>query len=339
MKINREEFLKVLALVRPGLSKKEIVEQSIHFIFDGENISTYNDYICISHPFKTDFKCSIKAEEFYKLLQSMKEDNIIIDCDKDMLVKINGKSSRAGLTAIKEGKIDEYIKELDTKNIKRWRVLPKDFIEGVFLCMFSVSKDMTSGTLSCLSIKDDNISSSDNLRISRYTMEDSIKNEVLIPLQSVIELVKYPVVKYCLVDSWIHFKTEEGIIFSSRIMKGDFPDIDNFFELKGTSIKLPKELQSALQMTKIVVENSIDVIDQKIEINISKELITCRGDGNTSWAEKDVPCIYKGKEIKFLVNPVFFTEILNKTVSVVIGEGKALFKSADNFKHIMVLPE
>ena len=338
MKIKREELLKALSLVKPGLAKKEIVEQSTHFVFDGENISTYNDYICISHPFKTDFKCSIKAEIFYKLLQSMKEENITIDCGKDLIVKINGKDSRAGLTAIKEGKIDEYIKQLDTKNIKKWKALPKDFIQGIYLCMFSVSKDMTTGVLSCLSIKDNKISSSDNLRISQYEMKGSIKNDILIPLQSIVELVKYPVTKYCLIDSWVHFKTEDGIVFSTRIMKGEFPSVDSFFDLKGAKIKLPKELQSALQSVKIVVEEAIDVVDQKVEIVISKELITCRGDGKTSWKEQDIPCSHKGKEIKFLVNPLFLAQILNKTASVIIGEGKALFVS-DSFNHIMVLPE
>lgn len=338
MKIKRSELLKALSLVKPGLAKKEIVEQSTHFIFNKEEIVAYNDYICITHPFKTDFKCSIKAEEFYKLLQSMKEENITVECGKDMIVKINDKETRVGLSATKEGKIDEYINQLDIKNIKKWKILPKDFIQGVYLCMFSISKDMTSGTLSCLSIVDNKISSSDNLRISQYEMGDSIKNDLLIPLQSVVELVKYPVTKYCLIDSWIHFKTDEGIVFSTRIMKGDFPDVGKFLDLKGTKINLPKELQEAMQLTKIVVEDSLDIVDQKVELTIKKDIITCRGDGKISWAEKDVVFSYKGKEIKFLVNPLFLSQVLNKTTSVIVGEEKALFIS-DSFKHVMVLPE
>jgi DNA polymerase III sliding clamp (beta) subunit (PCNA family) len=338
MQINKEAFLKVLAAVKPGLAKKEIVEQSTHFIFTGQEVVTYNDYICISHPLETDFQCSIKAEEFYKILQSMKEENIDIECNKDMLVKINGKSSRAGLTAMKEGKIDEYIKQLDIKSIRGWTSLPKDFIQGIYLCMFSVSKDMTSGALSCISIKDTYIASSDDLRISQYVMESGLKKEILIPLQSVVELVKYQVTKFNLTDAWIHFKTDEGLIFSSRIVKDNFPDISAFFALEGAKIELPKELQSVLSLIKIVVEDAVDIIDQKVEIIIKKNQITCRGEGKIGWAEQDIPCSYKGKDIKFSVNPLFLTQILNKSTKVIIGEGKALFE-LDNFKHIMVLPE
>jgi DNA polymerase III sliding clamp (beta) subunit (PCNA family) len=337
MKIDRKEFLSILALVKPGLARREIVEQSMHFIFTGEDVYTYNDYICISHPLETDFKCSIKAEEFYKLLQSMPDESIKIDCDKDMKIKINGKAARAGLTALKEGQVDKYIQQLDIKSIKKWRRLPDDFIKGAFLCMFSVSKDMTAGALACLSINEDSISSTDNLRISQYAI-DGFKGKALLPLQAVVELVKYEVGKYYIADSWIHFKTTDDLVFSIRTMKGDFPKIDNFLQLKGSKIVLPNEIKEALQLTKIVVEDSVGIIDQKTEISIADNNIVCRGDGNIGWVEQDVKCEYKGKAIKFLINPIFLLEILDKTKEVVVGEGKALFV-ADKFRHVMVLPE
>ena len=43
MKINRSKLLDILQIIKPGLANKEIVEQSTHFIFSGENISTYNE--------------------------------------------------------------------------------------------------------------------------------------------------------------------------------------------------------------------------------------------------------------------------------------------------------
>ena len=62
MKIEREELLKVLSAIRPGLAKKDIVEQATHFIFTGQEVLTYNDQICISYPFETDFECSVPAD-------------------------------------------------------------------------------------------------------------------------------------------------------------------------------------------------------------------------------------------------------------------------------------
>lgn len=337
MKINRNELLQALAKVKPGLSSKGIIEQANHFIFTKEGIATYNDFICINFPFKTDLQCSIKADEFYKLLQSMQDEMILIACDKDMKVKINGKATRAGLSAIKEGTIAESIDQLNLVSIKTWKALPENFIEGVKLCMFSISKDVTSGALSSLCVNDGKIVSSDNLRISQFDI-DEFKGKALIPLQAVIELVKYEVKKYHIADSWIHFKTDDDLIFSARLMKGDFPDVSELLNLKGNKIAFPKELKEALKLIKVVVEDSMDVVDQKISIAISKNKITCRGEGNIGWAEQDIDCEYKGKDIHFLMNPIFLMDILSRTQEMIIGDGKALFV-VDQFKHIMVLPE
>lgn len=337
MKINRNELLQALAKVRPGLSSKGIIEQANHFIFTKESITTYNDFICINFPFKTDLQCSIKADEFYKLLQSMQDEMVIIACDKDMKVKMNGKATRAGLSAIKEGAITESIDQLGLASIKKWRVLPESFIEGVKLCMFSISKDVTSGALSCLCLNDDKMISSDNMRISQFII-DGFKGKVLIPLQAVVELAKYAVTKYFITDSWIHFKTDDDLIFSARLMKGDFPDVGALLDLKGSKITFPKELKEALKLIKIVVEDAIDIVDQKISISIGADKIVCRGEGNIGWAEQDIACTYQGKDIHFLINPAFLMDILNRTQDMIIGDDKALFV-IDKFKHIMVLPE
>ena len=66
MEVNKEELLKILIAVKPALSKKEILLQMSHIIFTGEDVATFNDTLCIIHPYKTDFKCSVQGEEFYK---------------------------------------------------------------------------------------------------------------------------------------------------------------------------------------------------------------------------------------------------------------------------------
>ena len=43
MEINREELLKILTSVRPGLASSEIMQQSTSFIFRDKKVSTYND--------------------------------------------------------------------------------------------------------------------------------------------------------------------------------------------------------------------------------------------------------------------------------------------------------
>ena len=50
MQINRQNLQKALEIVKPGLSNKEIIEQTTSFAFIDGKVVTYNDEISICHP-------------------------------------------------------------------------------------------------------------------------------------------------------------------------------------------------------------------------------------------------------------------------------------------------
>lgn len=334
MKVKREELLKILAAVKPGLAKKELVEQATHFIFAGKNIITYNDRICISHPFETDFSCSVKADDFYKLLLKMEADEVELVYDKDVLLIKSGKV-KSGMAASKDTKVLDLVDLLELDK-QKWLTIPEGFTEGIYLCMFSISKDVSQGFLSCLGVQGDMIMSSDDVRISSYKMKSKIKKNFLIPLTSVIELIKFKPIKYSVSDAWVYFKTEDDVCFSSRNVEGEFPDLQEYFKTEGLELKLPKELRSAIDLTMIMAEGEVD-LSKKISVSIGPDGITCRGEKETGWVEKEVEFKYKGKKITFFINPQFFGQVLSKSTVMTLGEGKALFES-DQFKHIMSLP-
>ena len=61
MKINREELLNQLESVLPGLSTREIIEQSSCFVFMNKEVITYNDEISCSHKSRLDIEGAIVA--------------------------------------------------------------------------------------------------------------------------------------------------------------------------------------------------------------------------------------------------------------------------------------
>jgi DNA polymerase III sliding clamp (beta) subunit (PCNA family) len=259
MKINREEFTKALAAVRPGLAKKDIIEQATHFIFTGNEVTTYNDYICISYPLKTDFRCTVDADKLYKVLAGMEAKQIDVEVKKDEFL-ISTKKTKSGLASFKEGKILEYIVGLGLKEKdKKWKPLPSNFIEGMYLCMFSASTDMTHGALTCVYLKGENIFASDDLRISWFTMDGTVDKKMFIPVQSAVELVKFPVVEYAVstiegVTSWIHFRTKDHVMFSTRTMAGEYPSVEEHFEIEGKKLTLPKELKGAVKYVSVLAD-------------------------------------------------------------------------------------
>lgn len=336
MKISKNTLLKAVLAVRPGVSNKGALLATRDFIFTGEEVITHNENFCITYPFKTNFQCSIKADEFYELVSLMGDENVSIECTDEGTLKISGSDSDVGLLVTKY-ESDPYIKALGVKEIKKWKKLPEDFVQGLSLCLFSASKDILSG-LSCISVNDNRILSTDNFRISSYEMESSIRTNFLITLPSAIELIKYDVVQFYLTDSWAHFKTEEGITFSSRVMKTDFPDVEQHLEVEGTTIHFPKELNDVLDFAKIVINDLNDITEQKVSVHLKKGLIICKGEGNIGWAERRMPFKYKGKDATFIINPTFLKQIIAKASDVTIGGNRAAF-SFDKFRHVMLLFE
>jgi len=350
VKVETKALISILTAVKPGLAKLGIVEQMTHFVFTGKSIATYNDRICIVHPFESDFQCSVSAEEFYKVISSISEDAAEVTFDnKSGQLKVESGRTRLGLAVSAVGDIGGLIEVLGLDKIRLWRKLPKDFLEGVFLCMFSVSKSAAQHVLTTMFVDDDRLVSSDGYRISQYVMEKSVGASFLVPGTSTYELVKFPVVSYSLSDAWAHFKTSTGVVFSSRRVEGKYPKVEEYLKTEGMTLVLPLELGKAVKDIEVMAGGEFDVgLDRRITVRLTKDWITCRGEKEIGWVEKDVPLDDKERltkalasvrrsEVIFSTNPAFLYQVLSKSTTMTLGEGKALFTSG-TFSHVMLLP-
>lgn len=338
MKLNRQKFIDILSLLRPGLSKKAIVEQTTHFVFTGKEVVTFNDQICIAYPFKTDFTCSVPAEEFYKILSGITVDDIELIFEKDKLNIIASDINAALATDTGEMVIGK-VKNLGIEKALKKKVdLPEDFIEALSMCMFSASKDATRPELTCLMIEDQYIASTDSYRISEYKMKASTNCFVLIPAISVVDLVKYNIKSFYTdeKESWVYFFTKENLVFCSRIIVNDYPDyIKHLKGFTGEEIKLPKDMKRIIATSSILAEGEFDS-DKEIDVEIVKNKLRCRGQNSKGWISSSTKIEYNGDKILFTINPLFLDKILDHTTSMFYGEGKVLFKDK-SFKHVVSL--
>jgi DNA polymerase III sliding clamp (beta) subunit (PCNA family) len=346
MKINRSELLSALKSTQPGLAKREIIQQAAHVMFMGKCIATFNDAISVLYPFSTDFKCSVNGEEFYKVLEGIKEDEIDLSLDGDH-IKIDSKKTKAGFSTLvgENEKVENMVEKIltTTSKPKFFRTLPKDFVKGVFLCMFNASKDMTSGVKCCVAVRNDQIFSTDNLRMSRYVMDSKVKDEILIPARDTFDLVKYDVTRYGLSDGWVHFQTEEGVIFNCRTMKGEYPfdRVNVFFKKMSDEIKVPAELKTIMKNAVVLAAGEVDIA-KMVEVTIDKGKITCKSEKERGWMIKEVDCRYKGKKLVFYVNPIFMAQVLESATTLALVQGKEhpdkAYFTQDNYQHIIALP-
>ena len=213
--MKKQDLLTALETVKPGLASKEMIEQSTSFAFMNGQVVTYNDEISLSHPIPDlEIKGAVQAEELYKLLNRLKEDEIEVEIKKNEL-RLESGNTKAGLTLQQEIKLP--LEEIGETG--KWKILPENFLKHVRFAMTCCSRDMSRPVLTCVHIsKEGLIEGSDSLRITRCQLEGEMPVKTfLLPVSASVEVVKLEPTKVAEGDGWIHFKTDEGTILSCRI--------------------------------------------------------------------------------------------------------------------------
>ena len=333
--INRQDLIQALTKVRPGLGKENgIIEQSSHFIFEENRIWTYNYSIAISQEFKSGLAGAVKADEFYKLLNKLDDDELGIT-NQEGQFSIQGKTVTANI------KIDLEIKlqpiQAPDINSKGWQNLPEDFNEALAFCIFSASRDMVRPELTCLYITGKTVFSTDTFRATKREMASKIKTDFLIPAISAKELMEYNVHKiFTETEGWLHFTNKEHTMFSCRTFADvKYPEkIWDFFDIEGAKIDLPDSFEKVVDRVSTLVTADFD-LDRFVNISINNKEMICSGKGPHGSVSEKIDIDYNGKAIEVKVHPGFLAEILKKLNSMIIGE-RLLFKG-ENFEHVICL--
>jgi hypothetical protein len=339
MKVDRKELRDILATLKPGLGKKEFVQQACHFIFMEDMIVTYNGQMLITHPYKCDEPFSVKGEEFFRLIDGIPDESITLSL-KDKQLKIITRSTTASLATIseEENKIPKTVESLK-KQMKNWNPLPKDFCEAVGLCAFSASPDLTAAkAMACVSVQDNICKSRDISRASMFIMSSPIKDHLLIWSKEAIELAKFPVKEYCWnKEKWVHFRTGNDVTFTCQSLKAEHSPkmvevLDSFNQYE--HFELPGELKSAIDSIFVLAHDILDLSGKFLEVRFEDEEIFIKADNDLGWVQKNLRCSYKGKPITIGINAKFLSQILERATKVVIRDEQLHFSSG-TFQHLL----
>ena len=333
--MDKNEFLKVLELIKPGLSKNPILEQSEMVMFEPDRVFSYNDEIAISCPFETGLSGAIRSIELLKLLKKLKGDELETKKVDDEFQFTCGDTS-AGFKMIE----DMMPPSLGIDEIKKWNKLPSDFAEALSFCAFSASTNIGMGTLTCLKVEGKEVHSCDNFRATRYRMKTGLAKGlvILVPQSIVSGLAAHNPKKVAITGNWNHFTNDENIVFSSRIMDGEYRDISSIFSDDGIAVTLPEGVKDALSRAEVLTDSTQPITERLVEITIDKNKIICRGDGPAGWVKAQVKTKYDGEKIMFYNNALFLSQIIDHASEVLIGEKVLTFKG-DNFDHVVVKME
>lgn len=343
MKIHKEEILKIIDKVMPGVEKKGLVEEMGQIVFDGNFVLTYNDKVAICYPVTSEafnLSCGVVATDFVRAVKGIKTKDIEIEKEEGGLL-ISGGKNRTVLPFYDEKKITELhnslnISEVDGKFIK----LPKNFLDGLRTCKFSASDNLDNPKgLYCLKIEGNTIFSTNGYQATIYYTEDVGFGKVFISKMFIDSILSFNPTDAVFTKSWAFFLNEDDAILACRMatitsfpkgIESAFPEFEKGFKFKET-------MDDELSSLEFFAEGS-DKSDKNTEVVINEngtvimESTSAKGSVTIETEVDD----YDGKEIKFLINPNYLKECMDLKGEMHVTE-KMLSIKTSTFQHLVAL--
>jgi len=326
MNINKTTLQKALEIVKPGLSNKEIIEQSTSFAFIKGRVVTYNDEISISHPVEgLEIEGVIKADKLYPFLTKLKKDELELSIEGNEVVIKSGRS-KASLALESEIKLPL----IDGMTSLKWKPLPEEFLKLVSFVLPACSRDMSKPVLTCVHIsKEGVIEASDSFRIARSESGSTLPvNEFLLPATSAINMVKLKPTKIAEGKGWIHFKTEAGTVISCRTFEDSFPDTKPYVEVEGVELTFPKTIIEIIDRAQVFAKQEF-VLDESVTITIEKNKFKIKSEAEGGRYEETVNTTYDGDTIEFIISPYLLRGILTETLDCIASDTKLRFEGSN----------
>ncbi len=212
MKIEKKLFLDAMKKCLPGVEKgTAIIDGADTFVFSKKAIHSYNDNISVSVPFITEKEIdgAVKSIDLFNLISKISSDEIEIE-EREESFKITDGKTKIEMIKIKDS-ISEYISTLNISKLE-WKSLPDNFLEAIRLCRINNNSAPQRGIF----VDDKKMMSTDIVRINYFELSSKI-DRFWLDDPSVSELVKIEgLEEYSVSESWTHFKSKNGTIFSCK---------------------------------------------------------------------------------------------------------------------------
>jgi hypothetical protein len=339
--ISVPDIVKQLEMAQVVLDEKGLVDFTANLIFKNGKLHASNDRLLVVSAISIKAEFTTNGFDFYKALSGITgEADLMTSADK---ILVSAKKVKAELSkwpmedsALLLDQIDQNI----VSQIDNFQDLPSNFWEGLDWCKFSASKDVSVRSITCVKIQNDKALSTDNYRMSRFIFDKDTGLDVLIPKENVDSLLKFPgLTKFKLLKQndlpvWLCFlNPETGFVCGTRLVLGEFPDINPFFEKTGEAIKFPDELKDQVNRAGKFAEG---IADEATAITIkmgNKSIITIATKASGT-LEQMADIEYEGDELIFYTIPALFEQILNKVKKVTLCPGFLLF-DVGQFSHVL----
>lgn len=316
MKVSRELFLNNLQTVKPGLSPKEIIEQSACFVFKNGHVITYNDEVsCRVKTAVKDVIGAVQAKPLLDILEKMSEDEVDVVQDKKEL-RISGIRKATGI------RMDQEIL-LPLGNVekpKNWFPLHPEFQTAVKIVGQCAGIDMSEYAMTCVHISPHYVEACDRFQMCRYPIEVRVKEPILVRRDVLNVICNTDACKISETQSWVHFSNGKGTYWSFRLSRDKYKNLDKILVMEGVKATLPKGLGEAVQKAEVFSAENVE--QNRVKVMLEPGRMKIRGEGAFGWYMETKKLKYKGPKMAFFVPPKLLIDLSSQHNECEIGENR-----------------
>jgi len=305
MKIKREEMLKEINAVMPGLSDREIIEQSSCVVFMNGNICTYNDEVACTYPSKMDIEGAVVAMPMVNILEKLTEEYVDVETT-DSAVLIRGKAKRATIRMEKE----VHLPIANIEKPGKWSKLGKGFNEALNLVQACAGKDDSQFLLTCVHIHPDYIEACDNEQVARFNDKTGFSSELMVRRDSIKHIVSLDMTHVSETKNWVHFRNPSKLVLSCRRYNDTYPDMSPILKVSGSPLTLPKSIGEAVERCEVFSSESTD--DNLLTVELKKGKLRVKGEGAHGDFIESKKIKYEDADLSFRIAPYLLVDLVNK---------------------------
>jgi len=339
--MKRTELLKALDRLYPAVAGSPITPEMADFRVKADTLRSTDGQMMVQVKLaeSTGLDCRIPAKQFYKLLSSLKTEDIELRAE-DGRLRIGNKNLKGLYQVADEGGL---LDNLDF-DVEKWTELPEGFLKGIKLCKFAVSRDVSRGPLCGIHIRGDAFTASDGFRIANFRCGSEMSTgPIVIPVDVAAQLERYgeDVNGWAVKKDVVYFRIGEDTIIAGKLLVGDYPDAAQFIEdsakLKDSMV-FPEETTNTLRRH-LDQQNDIQVLDKEVTISVDGNILTVSStDGVRYELEETLELEDAVKPMSFKIHPGALMGILERTRRMWFDDSSRFVVFRDeNFTYLTVI--
>lgn len=319
MPVKREDFLRVLEEVQPGLSPRGIIQQSNCFGLLGGYVVTFNEDIAcrVKSGLPKDFKGAVQAGPLLEMIRNYPDDEIDVQVKNSTLI-LKGKNKMTKFRM--EAEVMMPMEGVEKPG--EWRPLPKDFTEAINIVQECASDDKTKFDWTCVHITPDYMEACDDKQLARYTLKTGIKKPTLVKRDSLKHVPALGMSEISETSGWLHFRNATGLVMSCQKNDGEYDDLSVHFKVEGSRIVLPKALAEAVGRADILSRENSDKNLVLVEAHGGE--IRIKGEGSIGEHIEKKKVKYSGPDLAFTVAPKLLVELVTKHTDAILSPNRRL---------------